>query len=80
MYRMIARWIEMRNEDNHTPKEVAYMVAVDWLEAAYRGATSDLQKHSGTPSFDKEVKKQIAKLHDQLQGRMKFDGSFLSED
>ena len=47
-----------------TPREFAYDLATGWLANAYREATGDLADL--TPAQKREVKAQIAKLHNRL--------------
>jgi len=76
----------MRNKHGYTPKQAAYDIAIGWLKQAHEGVTADLQYYSRTPDgnasmvFDRELKKQIAKLHDRLLEQSGMDGMCISSD
>lgn len=49
-----------------TPREIAYEITCGWIQAAHRGHTGDVSQLDDTESFHKEVRKQLAKLHNRL--------------
>lgn len=59
-----------------TPRQFAHDVAIGWLRSAYQGHTGDLDDL--TPAQKREVKAAIAKLHDQLLGKARLDGTPLT--
>ena len=63
----------MRNKNNETPLDVARARILTNLWA--RGMRGDSQKGSGedTDSFDLQVQKHYAKIHNQLADRWGFD-------
>ena len=63
----------MRNKNNETPLDVARARILHTLWA--RGERGDNQKGSGddTDSFDLEVQKHNAKIHNQLADNWGFD-------
>lgn len=60
-----------------TPREFAYDLAIGWLANAYRGFTGDLDDL--TPAQKREVKAQIAKLHNRLMDQANLNGTHLGE-
>ena len=60
-----------------TPREFAYDLAIGWLANAYRGFTGDLDDL--TPSQERAVKEQIAKLHNRLLEQADLSGSPLGD-
>ena len=60
-----------------TPREFAYDLAAGWLANAYREATGDLADL--TPAQKREVKAQIAKLHNRLMEQANLNGAHLGE-
>lgn len=63
--------------DGLTPRQYAYDLAITWLKNAHNGFTSDLD--GLTPSQKVQVKKAIAKLHDQLAEHIDANTISLSE-
>ncbi len=69
----------MRNNQDLTPKTVALDIAVGWIAAAYRGHTSDMFDGSITENgrhsdaFERQVKRQLAKLHNRMLRGMNDD-------
>ena len=61
----------------YTPKEAAQDIAIGWLSAAHKGHTADLEEYDDRPSFQVELKKQIAKLHNRLLENSRMDGTHL---
>ena len=61
-----------RNQKGFTPKELAYSLTMDWMRAMHQGATSDLD--DDTPSFQRETRMQLAKLHNKLLVDSGLDG------
>lgn len=65
--------------NGHTPKEEAIAIAVGWLHNAYFNKTGDLDKLTGAER--REVKKQIAKLHNSLAEKIGYkDSAMLFEE
>lgn len=60
-----------------TPRQFAHDLAAGWLASAYRGGTGDLDDL--TPAQKREVKAQIAKLHNRLVEQANLDSSPLDE-
>lgn len=69
----------MRNNDGFTPKEAAYDIAIGWIQKTYRGGTSDVE-NTGPPAFQKQVRRQLAKLNNRLTHQAGLDGSWLEEE
>ena len=62
---------------NYTPREAAYTIALGWLDAAYHEWTNDIDQFDGPPAFDRALKEQLVKLHDQLLEQSGLDGTSL---
>lgn len=60
-----------------TPRQFAHDLAAGWLANAYRGFTGDLDDL--TPAQKREVKAQIAKLHNRLVEQADLDGPTLGD-
>lgn len=67
-------------EGNYTPKEAAYDIAICWLYNAYAEHTNDIARYDDRPSVQKEIKRQIAKLHNKLIRKTTLDGIELDEE
>lgn len=59
---------------SYTPREAAYDVALGWLSNAYHGRTADVETIDDRASYQKQLKQQIAKLHNKLLRDSKLDG------
>ena len=70
----------MKTKDGYTPKETAYAVAIGWLDNAYHGATQDVECFDERPHVQKQIKRQIAKLHNKLLRKSNLDGIELEEN
>ena len=53
-----------------TPREEAHSIAIGWLYNAYHNRTGEGDlgdlRDSGSPSHQRQVKRQVAKLHNAL--------------
>lgn len=56
-----------------TPKEAAYDIAIGWISNVIEGYASDLDDIE-PPSRRKQVRKQLAKLHNRLLDQSGLDG------
>lgn len=66
----------MNRINGYTPKQLAHEIAIGWLREVHADRTGDL---SGmTESQRREVKDQIARLHDRLLSDSKLDGTPLA--
>lgn len=63
--------------DGLTPRQFAHDLAAGWLANAYRGSTGDLD--ALTPAQKREVKAQIAKLHNRLLEQVDLDSTPLGD-
>jgi hypothetical protein len=61
-----------------TPREAAHSIAIGWLYHAYHDRTSDIDD-SGPPSHQREVRRQVARLHNFLLRESGMDGQELGE-
>jgi hypothetical protein len=55
-----------------TPKTIAHLIAVDWIDAAFYGKTADLADL--TPARQRDVRIQLAKIRTRLMDEAKLDG------
>lgn len=62
-----------RNANGFTPKEQAADILLGWIKAAHDGNTADVE-NSGTPAFQAEVKRHLARLHDVVLENSGLDG------
>lgn len=60
-----------------TPKQEAYDIAISWLRNAYEGKTNDID---ATPARARDIRRQVAKLHNRLMAAGKLDGLPLNEE
>lgn len=63
----------------YTPREAAHDIAIGWLRNAYNGATADLASYDDRDRYERELKKQIAKLHNRLLRDSGLDGSEIGD-
>lgn len=63
-----------------TPKEAAVDIALGWLAAAYNGVTNDIAQYAGTPGLERDLKRSIAKLHNDLLAKSTLSGLPLDEE
>ena len=70
----------MRNKKGYTPREEAYDIAIGWLSNVYKRYTNDIENIEGSPAFRKEVRKQVAKLHNRLAEKVYLDIIPLGEE
>lgn len=64
----------------YTGKQVAIDIALGWLAAAYRGETNDVGYYASTPGLQRDVRREIAKLHNKLLDESELDGIALEEN
>ena len=64
----------MRNAKGLTPKEAAADILIGWLRNVFEERTSDIER-TGPPSFQAEVRKHIAKLHNVVLDKSGLDGT-----
>jgi len=69
----------MRNDNQNTPREEAYSIALGWLQNVYNEVTADLDDSSEHEGFKHETKAQVAKLHNRLLKASGLDGIELNE-
>lgn len=64
----------MRDKNGMTPRECAHDMAIGWLRAVHEKRTGDLADLKLPPAHEREVKAQIAKLHNRLLDESGMDG------
>lgn len=64
----------MRNKEGYTPREQAYDIVIGWIYNVHHEYTQDISHLDSTESFKKEVKKQLAKIHNKLLEKANLDG------
>ena len=67
----------MSNE--FTPTQMANSIAIEWLRRAHADQTSDI-KDLEPPNYQHKVRRQVAKLHNQLLVQSNLDGLALEDD
>lgn len=55
----------------YTPREMAILITLGWIEAAHKGLTEDLMKCDDRPSYQAQVKCALAKDFNRLAVRVK---------
>jgi hypothetical protein len=72
--------VKQASTREYTPKEAAYEIVMGWAKIAYNEGTADVSQLGGPPSYRREVKRQLAKLHNQLLEKSGLHGILLSEE
>jgi len=67
-------------QNGFTPKEGAYDIAIGWLRATFKGSTNDIENYATAPAQVRDLKNQIAKLHNKLLDDSGLDGTYLEYD
>ncbi len=62
-----------------TPREAAYSIAIDWLHAVYNERTADIEDIDDRASVQREVRRQVAALHNRLLRQSGLDGLEIGE-
>jgi hypothetical protein len=58
--------------DKMTPRTIAHLIAVGWIDDAFYGKTADLADL--TPARQRDVRVQLAKIRTRLMDEAKLDG------
>lgn len=64
----------------YTPRQAAIDIALGWLTAAYEGKTDDVKQYAHTPGLQRDLRREIARLHNELLDESDLDGTALDED
>jgi len=70
----------MRNREGHTPKTLAYDIAIGWIANAAKGRTNDVVMRSPNDAFERETLRQLAIIHNRLLEKSNLDGVGLPEE
>jgi len=70
----------VRTTANTTAREEAYNIALGYLRNVYDGKTADIENADPRETIQREVKRQVAKLHNRLLKASAMDGIDLDEE
>ncbi len=70
----------MRTKDGFTPRQAARNLVMGWVRAMVSNRTADIEDMQMQPSLEREVRKQLAKIHNRLLDETGLDGNYLDTE
>ncbi len=72
----------MRTKEGYTPRQAARNLTMGWIRAMVANRTADIEDMCMVASLEREVRKQLAKIHNRLLDEMgpELTGQYLDTE